>query len=67
MLNPNFILFLLVAVLPAYYTNRYLMKLVQPRRSFLRFILFLVIILGAAFLYTFAICWVLVKFIWPVR
>jgi len=67
MLNPNFILFLLVAVIPAYYMNRYLIKLVQPRQSFLRFVLFLAAILGAAFLYTFAISWVLVKFIWPVR
>ncbi|THU33441.1 hypothetical protein FAM09_25160 [Niastella caeni] len=66
-LNPDFIFFLVVAAIPAYYMNRYLMGWIQPRQSFGRFTLYLAAILAVALVYTFIVSWVLLKYVWPVR
>ena len=53
----------MVSLIPAYFINRYLLKLIQPKRSGLRLIQYLIIVLAAAFLYTFLISWVLLKYV----
>lgn len=57
------LLFLLFAVLPAYYTNKYLLKLIRPRESVVRFFAHVIIILAAAVVYTSVVIFVLVKFV----
>lgn len=57
------LLFLLFAVLPAYYTNKYLLKLIRPRESVARFFAHLIIILAVALVYTSIVIFVLVKFV----
>lgn len=67
LLTPEFIFYLLAAAIPAYIMNRYLMKWIKPRQSFGRFMLYLLAVLGVAFLYTLLVCLFLVKYVWPVR
>jgi hypothetical protein len=62
--NNQFIFYLLVAALPAWLMNRYLMKWLQPRQSFKNFLVYLLAVLSVAFLYTFIISWVLLKYFW---
>jgi hypothetical protein len=57
------LLFLLFAVLPAYYTNKYLLKLIRPRESVARFFAHIIIILAVAMVYTGVVIFVLVKFV----
>ena len=57
------LLFLLFAVLPAYYTNKYLLKLIRPRESAARFFAHIIIVLAAAVVYTSVVIVVLVKFV----
>lgn len=57
------LLFLLFAVLPAYYTNQYLLKLIRPKESAARFLAHIIITLAAAVLYTSLVIIVLVKFV----
>lgn len=57
------LLFLLFAVLPAYYTNKYLLQLIRPTASVLRFLAYIVIILAAAAVYTTIVVVVLIKFV----
>jgi len=61
------IFFGLIAVIPAYFFNRWLMVKIQPRLSFSRFLLFLICILALAFAYTTAISFILFRFVWPVK
>jgi hypothetical protein len=65
--NPQLVFYLLVAALPAWLMNRYLLKWLQPRRSFKHFLLYLLAVLSVAFLYTFIITWVLLKYVWTVK
>lgn len=57
------LLFLLFAVLPAYYTNKYLLKLIRPQESAARFFAHIIIILAAAVVYTSIVIFVLMKFV----
>jgi hypothetical protein len=51
-----FILVILLASVPVlYYGNRWLQRLVNPRASFLRFLLYLVVGMALVFLYTFLV------------
>ena len=61
------IFFGLIAVIPAFFFNRWLMVKIQPRLSFGRFLLFLICILAMAFAYTAAISFILFRFVWPVK
>lgn len=56
-----------MAALPAWVMNRYLMKWLQPRQSFKRFLIYLLAVLAAAFLYTFIVSWILLKYVWTVK
>ncbi len=57
------ILFLVFAVLPAYYTNQFLLKLVRPKESLVRALAHIIILLAAAVLYTSVVVIILVKFV----
>ncbi|HEY4149654.1 MAG TPA: hypothetical protein VGM41_12030 [Chitinophagaceae bacterium] len=52
-------LIILVSLLPAWYFNRYLQRIIQPRRSFGRFLLYLLSGFAMAFGYTFIIVWII--------
>lgn len=65
--STNFILILLLAAVPAYIFNKYLLKWIQPKRSMKHFLLYVVSVLATAFLYTFLVCWILFKYVWPVK
>ena len=57
------LLFLVFAVLPAYYTNKYLLQLIRPKESAARFFAHIIITLAAGLLYTSLVIIVLVKFV----
>lgn len=57
------LLFLVFAVLPAYYTNQYLLKLIRPKESVARLLAHIIITLAAAVLYTSIVIIILVKFV----
>lgn len=57
------LLFLIFAVLPAYYTNKYLLKLIRPRESLVRAIAHIIIILAAGVVYTALVVLILVRFV----
>ncbi len=57
MKQPSSVLFIvtLISVIPAYYLNRYLQKIIQPRQSFARLMVYLLSGLALVFIYTFLI------------
>lgn len=57
------LLFLVFAVLPAWYTNKYLLQLIRPKESTARFLAHIIISLAAAVVYTGIVVFVLVKFV----
>jgi len=57
----------LIAVIPAYFFNRWLMVKIQPQQSFARFLLFLICIIVLAVAYTAAVSFILFRFVWPVK
>jgi hypothetical protein len=57
------LLFLVFAVLPAYYTNKYLLKLIRPKESLARGIAHIIILLAAGVVYTSLVVVILVKFV----
>ncbi len=52
-------LVLLLSLLPAYYFHRGLLRLLQPRRSFGRFLLYLLSGLVMVFAYTYVVVWII--------
>ena len=46
---------ILLSLIPAYYVNRWLLKVIQPRRSFGHFLLYLLACLVFVFAYTFVV------------
>jgi hypothetical protein len=65
-LNPiDFLLFLFIAVVPAYYFQKWATRIAKPRQSLKRFFLFVLLNLGFAFLYT-AVFITIVLFIYPI-
>ena len=57
------LLFLVFAVLPAYYTNKYLLKLIRPKESLARGIAHIIILLAAGVVYTTLVIVILIKFV----
>ncbi|AXY77567.1 hypothetical protein D3H65_27865 [Paraflavitalea soli] len=61
-LNPFLLVtWVLLGVLPAYYLNKYLLKLVRPKESVLRFLAYLIIVIAFTLLYTSIVIFVLSK------
>jgi|GEM_PF-1019494 len=57
---------LLLAVLPAYYLNKPLLRLVRPKESVVRFLAYLIIVMAFTLLYTSIVIFVLSKTVFPV-
>jgi len=57
----------LIAVVPAYFFNRWMMVKIQPRLSFRRFLLFVFCILALNVAYVTAISFIILRFVWPVK
>lgn len=51
----------LLAVLPAYYLNKPLLRMVRPKESVLRFLAYLIIVIAFTLLYTSIMIFVLTK------
>lgn len=54
-----------LSLIPAYYINRQMLRYLQPRKSLLRLLLYLVLSLALVFIYTFFLV-VLIFAIFPV-
>jgi hypothetical protein len=55
------ILFLLLSLLPAYSVNQWLQKVIAPRMSFLRFLVYILTAFALVFAYTFVVVWCIGK------
>jgi hypothetical protein len=64
LLDPAIILYLAASAIPAFFINRWLLKWLQPKRSFGRFMAYLLAALAMAFGYTFLVCFILLKYVW---
>ena len=60
----NFVLYVLLALVPAAFMNQYLLKKVQPKKSLARFGLFIMLLLAFAFVYTTLVAFILLRFVW---
>ena len=49
------LVFILLSLVPAYYINVWLQRVIQPRRSFGHFMLYLVVSLALVFAYTYLV------------
>jgi hypothetical protein len=52
---------ILLALIPAYYLNRWLQQLIQPRRSFGQLILYILACFAFVFVYTFLLVWIITQ------
>lgn len=59
----SLLLFLVVVALPAWYLNRYLLRLIRPKESAWRFVAYVVVTLAAAMVCTAVVCVLLIKFV----
>lgn len=57
------LVFIMVAAIPAWYFNRLMIKFIDPRRSFPRFLLYMAAGFATAFFYTFIFVWLMLKFL----
>jgi len=59
------ILFLLIALsLPAFYINRWIQLVIMPRRSFKRFLTYMMVCMALVFAYSFLVVW-LIRHLFP--
>lgn len=63
----NFIVYLLLAIIPAIFINQLLLKTLQPKKSFRHLILYIIILLTITFGYTVLMAWFLLRFVWPLK
>lgn len=61
------IFFVVVAVIPAYFMNRWLLNTIRPKESWVRLAAFILCIAAAAMLYSALGWWLLQQTIWPLR
>lgn len=54
-------LVILALLFPAWYLNRWLQKIVQPRRSFAQFLLYMLLCFAMVFVYTFLVTAVVLR------
>lgn len=50
-----------LSLIPAWYINRWLQKIIQPRRSFLQLMLYFIVCLALVFIYTFLVVTLIFK------
>jgi hypothetical protein len=63
----NFIFYLLLAIIPAVFINQFLLKTVQPKKSFRQLIVYIVLLLAITLGYTIFVGWILLRFVWPLK
>ncbi|HYH14125.1 MAG TPA: hypothetical protein VD794_02830 [Flavisolibacter sp.] len=51
--------FILLSIIPAYYINGWLQKVIQPRRSFGQLLLYILACFAFVFTYTFLLVWII--------
>ena len=62
-LNPvGFLLFIVIAALPAYYLNKWLMKLTKPKDSFGRLMIYFLLSLIVAMVYSATAIFIITRF-----
>ena len=62
-LNPvGFLLFIVIAALPAYYLNKWLMKLTKPKDSFGRLMIYFLLSLIVAMVYSAMTIFIITRF-----
>ena len=62
-LNPvGFLLFIVIAALPAYYLNKWLMKLTRPKDSFGRLMIYFLLSLIVAMVYSAMAIFIITRF-----
>ena len=62
-LNPvGFLLFIVIAALPAYYLNKWLMKLTKPKDSFGRLMIYFLLSLIVAMVYSAMAIFIITRF-----
>ena len=62
-LNPvGFLLFIIIAALPAYYLNKWLMKLTRPKDSFGRLMIYFLLSLIVAMVYSATAIFIITRF-----
>ena len=62
-LNPvGFLLFIVIAALPAYYLNKWLMKLTKPKDSFGRLMIYFLLSLIVAMVYSATVIFIITRF-----
>jgi len=52
---------ILLSLLPAFYVNQWLQKLIQPRRSFGQLLLYILACFALVFVYTFLLVWIITQ------
>jgi Kef-type K+ transport system membrane component KefB len=55
------ILFILLFLIPAYYLNKWLIKVLKPRKNFGLFLLYILLCLTLVFAYTFLLSFIILK------
>jgi hypothetical protein len=55
------LLVIMLSLVPAFYLNRWLQQIIQPRKSFVRLLLYILTAFVLVFLYTFVIVWCIAK------
>lgn len=58
-------LFLFLSLIPAWYINRWLQGVIQPRKSFAQFLLYLLLCFALVFFYTFLVTFIIFKLLPP--
>ncbi|WP_148661147.1 hypothetical protein [Flavisolibacter tropicus] len=52
---------ILLALIPAFYVNRWLQQIIQPRRSFVQLMLYILTCFAFVFVYTFLLVWIITQ------
>lgn len=60
-------LIILVSLIPAWHLNKFLQKIIQPRKSFAQLIFYMLVCFALVFFYTFLITVVIFKLFPPQR
>jgi len=59
------LLLVLISLVPAFFVNRLIRNQIQPRKSFFRFLIYLLLALVLVFIYTFFWVWIIL-YLFPV-
>jgi len=63
--HPRILFWILIAIIPAYFLNKFLLKVLRPKESPGRFFLYLLTCLALAFAYTYSVMFAVFKIIGP--